>query len=212
MKVHWLPVKARIEFKICLITFKALKFSQPLYIRELLSLPPVEPVMGLRSSDDPYHLCEPRAVGESNFTNRSFSYVAPRLHNKSCHFHWSKLSQWVLLRNSLNHFSFPVFTICPTIQFVKNMHYTPLFVSFELFSSAYEFQNVWKNWCSEQIEIQLLLLLLRRSLIRYQYPLNPPFFIIFQSCPNKNPAIIITIKKKSDTLSISFKSPLFIIF
>ena len=38
--------------------------------------------MSLRSSDDPYHLCEPRAAGESNFTNRSFSYVAPRLYNK----------------------------------------------------------------------------------------------------------------------------------
>ena len=82
MKLHWLPVKARIEFKICLITFKALKFNQPLYIRELLSLPPVEPVMGLRSSDDSYHLCEPRAVGESNFANLSFSYVVPRLYNK----------------------------------------------------------------------------------------------------------------------------------
>ena len=51
-------------------------------MRELLSLAPVEPVMSLRSSDDPYHLCEPRAVRESNFANRSFSYVAPRLYNK----------------------------------------------------------------------------------------------------------------------------------
>ena len=31
---------------------------------------------------DPYHLCEPRAVRESNFANRSFSYVAPRLYKK----------------------------------------------------------------------------------------------------------------------------------
>ena len=45
MKLHWLPVKARVEFKICLITFNSLKFNQPLYIRELLSLPLVEPVM-----------------------------------------------------------------------------------------------------------------------------------------------------------------------
>ena len=82
MTLHWLPVKARVEFKICLITFRALKFNQPLYIRELLSLAPVEPVMSLRSSDDPYHLCEPRAVGEGNFANHSFSYVAPRLYNK----------------------------------------------------------------------------------------------------------------------------------
>ena len=77
MKLHWVPVKARVEFKICLITIRALKFNQPLYIRELLSLAPVEPVMSLRSSDDLYHLCEPRAVRKSNFANRSFSYVAP---------------------------------------------------------------------------------------------------------------------------------------
>ena len=82
MKLHWLPVKPRVDFKICLITFRALKFNQPLYIRELLSLPPVEPVMSLQSYDDPYHLCESRAIGESNFANRSFSYVAPRLYNK----------------------------------------------------------------------------------------------------------------------------------
>ena len=30
--LHWLPLKARIEFEICLITFKALKFNQPSYI------------------------------------------------------------------------------------------------------------------------------------------------------------------------------------
>ena len=29
IELHWLPLKARIEFKICLITFKALKFNQP---------------------------------------------------------------------------------------------------------------------------------------------------------------------------------------
>ena len=37
IELHWLLLKGRIEFKICLITFKALKFNQPSYIRELLS-------------------------------------------------------------------------------------------------------------------------------------------------------------------------------
>ena len=35
IELHWLPLKARIGFKICLITFKALKFNQQSYIREL---------------------------------------------------------------------------------------------------------------------------------------------------------------------------------
>ena len=36
IELHRLPLKARIEFKICLITFKALKFNQPSYNRELV--------------------------------------------------------------------------------------------------------------------------------------------------------------------------------
>ena len=79
IELHWLPLKARIEFKICLITFKALKFNQPSYIRELLSFSSHE---GLRSTNDPYHLHEPRAVGQRGFVNRSFSYIAPHLYNK----------------------------------------------------------------------------------------------------------------------------------
>ena len=82
IELHWLPFKARIEFKICLITFKALKFNQPSYIRELLSFSSHESTSGLRSADDPYHLHEPRAIGERGFANRSFSYICLRLCDK----------------------------------------------------------------------------------------------------------------------------------
>ena len=81
-ELHWLLLKARIEFKICLITFNALKFNQPSYIRELLSFSSHEFTSGLRSADDPYRLHEPRAIGERGLANRSFSYIAPRLCNK----------------------------------------------------------------------------------------------------------------------------------
>ena len=63
--------------------FKALKFNQPSYIRELLSFSSHESTLGLRSADDPYCLHEPRAIGERGFANHSFSYIAPRLYNKS---------------------------------------------------------------------------------------------------------------------------------
>ena len=82
IELHWLPLKARIEFKICLITFKALKFNQPSYIMELLSFSSHESILGLRSSDDPYRLHEPRAIGEREFAKCSFSYTAPHLYNK----------------------------------------------------------------------------------------------------------------------------------
>ena len=81
IELHWLPLKARIEFKICLITFKVLKFNQPSYIRKLLSFSSHEFTVGLRSADDPYRLHEPRAIEERGFANRSFSYIVPRLYN-----------------------------------------------------------------------------------------------------------------------------------
>ena len=34
--LHFLPLKARIKYKICLLTYKALKFRQPSYLVELL--------------------------------------------------------------------------------------------------------------------------------------------------------------------------------
>ena len=36
----------------------------------------------LRSADDPYCLHEPRTIGEREFANCSFSYIAPRLYKK----------------------------------------------------------------------------------------------------------------------------------
>ena len=80
--LHWLPIKARIEYKICLITFKALKFHQPKYICDLLIPLAGERDVVLRSSGDPFRLWEPRAPGERIFADRSFSYVAPRIYNR----------------------------------------------------------------------------------------------------------------------------------
>ena len=34
--LHWLPVRYRIDFKICLLTFKAIHGSAPSYLRELV--------------------------------------------------------------------------------------------------------------------------------------------------------------------------------
>ena len=82
IELHWLPVKDRIEFKICLITFKALKFHQPKYIFDLLTPLTVGTSVMLRSADDPFRLLEPRAGGERGFADRSFSYVAPRMYNR----------------------------------------------------------------------------------------------------------------------------------
>ena len=81
IKLHWLPIKACIEFKICLIVFKALRFGQPKYIADMLSPPVTISHLTLHSDDDPYRLHEPRAVDERAFAERSFVYTASRLYN-----------------------------------------------------------------------------------------------------------------------------------
>ena len=80
--LHWLPIKARIEFKICLITYKVLKFKEPSYLYNLLSFYSNESSMELRLSNDTFRLNEPRAVGEKHLFSRSYSYAAPRFYNK----------------------------------------------------------------------------------------------------------------------------------
>ena len=37
-KIHWLPVRYRVQFKIGLITYKILNQGQPVYLRELIHL------------------------------------------------------------------------------------------------------------------------------------------------------------------------------
>lgn len=82
IELHWLPVTARIEFKLCLLVYKALKFGEPKYLIELLTPQDRDLGMSLRSDSDPHRLREPRAVGERSFADRSFSYTAPRLYNR----------------------------------------------------------------------------------------------------------------------------------
>ena len=47
--LHWLPVTFRIDFKVLLLTFKALNGLAPQYLSDLLK--PHKPVRPLRSSD-----------------------------------------------------------------------------------------------------------------------------------------------------------------
>ena len=37
-KLHWLPIKQRIDYKLCLLTYKTLQIQQPTYLYNSLSL------------------------------------------------------------------------------------------------------------------------------------------------------------------------------
>ena len=76
--LHWLPVQQRIDFKILLLTYKALNNQAPSYIKELLT--PYCPHRPLRSLNSGL-LVVPR-VTKSRMGGRTFSYQAPLLWNQ----------------------------------------------------------------------------------------------------------------------------------
>ena len=71
--LHWLPVKFRIEFKILLLTYKALHGQAPSYLKELIV--PYYPTRTLRSLNA--GLLVVPIVSKSRTGARAFSYQAP---------------------------------------------------------------------------------------------------------------------------------------
>ena len=77
--LHWLPIKARIVFKICILTYIALSTGKPAYLWNKLSKFTTELGVSVRHSHDPHRLNEPRMNKEIG--TRNFKYSAPRLFN-----------------------------------------------------------------------------------------------------------------------------------
>ncbi len=88
--LHWLPTKHRIDFKILLITYKALNGLAPQYLSELSSH--YSPPCPLRSQNSG-HLIIPR-ISKSTAGGRSFS--SPKL--------WNNLSNTVREADTLCQF------------------------------------------------------------------------------------------------------------
>uniref|UniRef100_A0A3B5PRX1 Reverse transcriptase domain-containing protein n=2 Tax=Xiphophorus maculatus TaxID=8083 RepID=A0A3B5PRX1_XIPMA len=76
-RLHWLPTKFRIEYKILLYTFKALYNLSPLYLSNLIHI--ATPSRSLRSSSS-IHLSVP-SVRLTTMGSRAFSRSAPQLWN-----------------------------------------------------------------------------------------------------------------------------------
>ena len=76
-KLHWLPIKFRIDFKILSLTYKALNDQAPTYISDLLV--PYVSTRKLRSADK-YQLHVPKC--NLKYGERSFSHAAPKLWNE----------------------------------------------------------------------------------------------------------------------------------
>ena len=88
----WLPVEQRINFKILLITYKALNGQAPTYISDLLSY--YRPARLLRSSTQ--NLLRNPCYNLKNYGDRFFAVAAPRL--------WNALPMAVKSSNSVDIF------------------------------------------------------------------------------------------------------------
>ena len=94
-KLHWLPIKYRIQFKILLITFKAIQGLAPSYIVDLICVKPLNTRYSLRSTKG---LLLEQAKCKTCVTlgDRAFKAVAPTL--------WNELPIHIRNRKSLNSF------------------------------------------------------------------------------------------------------------
>jgi hypothetical protein len=77
MELHWLPIVQRIDYKVALITFKALSSDRPAYLRELVR--EYEPTRVLRSVDRRLLHTPFRRTSSAM---RAFSHAAPVTWNK----------------------------------------------------------------------------------------------------------------------------------
>lgn len=91
-ELHWLPVHARIEHKIIMLTFKCLHGLAPSYLADLVTV--YDPQRSLRSADK-CMLSQP-PPGKKYCKNRSFSYAAPLL--------WNQLPLPLRMTDNLEHF------------------------------------------------------------------------------------------------------------
>ena len=76
--LHWLPVRARIVYKICVLTYQTLNTGKPLYLYQLLRPFVLPTLIQVRHSLE-FRLEEPRT--RTHWGTRAFSSCAPRLYN-----------------------------------------------------------------------------------------------------------------------------------
>ena len=79
-QLHWLPVSFRINFRILLLTLKAIHELAPSYINNLVKIKPLNSRYGLRSNDG-ILLSHPNFKTLISLGDRAFVASAPKLWN-----------------------------------------------------------------------------------------------------------------------------------
>lgn len=80
-ELHWLPIKARINFKILCTMYNCFVGNAPAYLCELLQKP-ISNRTNLRSADNAEYSFTIPFNKRKTFKDRSFSTVGPSLWNK----------------------------------------------------------------------------------------------------------------------------------
>ena len=78
MSLHWLPINARIEYKLSVICHSFFLGLSPIYLFDLLLV--YTPQKNLRSSSDNRILCIPK-LRTKTFGHRSFPFATPTMWN-----------------------------------------------------------------------------------------------------------------------------------
>jgi hypothetical protein len=78
--LHFLPIKSRIIFKICLMTYKSINGQAPSYISDLVPLR--KPKIKTVRADEDHTLLQKSFTHKYKSTSRAFSICAPKLWNE----------------------------------------------------------------------------------------------------------------------------------
>ena len=79
IQLHWLPIKARIQYKLCCLVHTAMHQGLPVYLRSKLQRLMYENI-NTRNSNAAFRLVQPAV--NSGVGERSFTFSAPRIFNR----------------------------------------------------------------------------------------------------------------------------------
>ena len=99
--LHWLPIRARVQYKISTLRFSVITGTGPQYLSELLHL--YTPSRDLRSPADSRILKIPRSNSKA-FSQRLFSHVGPSIWNGL----YNTVSAILTLRHHLDRLRKPI--------------------------------------------------------------------------------------------------------
>ena len=78
IKLHWLPIRQRIEYKVALLCFKCIHNIAPIYLQNLIEI--YTPSRSLRSSNDKFSL-KKVTMKYKSYGEKSFSFYGPIVWN-----------------------------------------------------------------------------------------------------------------------------------